>query len=216
MKRHNQANSNPDTRESLIAKICDASNDDAWTEFVRIYQPVVQRFIQRHGLQYADAAEVAQEVLSRVARSVETWDGDQQNSTFRGWLYRITRNQTIDFLRKQRVELAKATREECSLSQIAEMNSGFCSDSSEFQAEYEKELFHWAAEKIRPSFKATNWQAFWLSTVDGHSIEEVAKQLQLECGAVYVARSRIMARLSKLIQERMAETQGLPDDSGEH
>ena len=172
-------------------------------EFVDIYQPVIQRFIQRHGLQHADAAEVTQEVLSRVAKSITTWDGGQQPSTFRGWLYRITRNLTIDFLRKRKIELARTVGQPAGLGQIAELESV---ESVEFRAEYERQLFHWAAEKLKPAFKLQNWQAFWMSTVEGMPIEEVARRLELECGAVYVARSRIMARMAKLVQERKNET----------
>lgn len=221
MKRPNQPNENPkpdpdpDTRASLIGRICDSSNDDAWSEFARIYQPVVERFIQRHGLQYADAVEVAQEVLSKVVHSIESWDGDRENSSFRGWLYRITRNQTIDFLRKRKLEQARSLMHDGSLSQIAD-SALFCeaSESKNFQAEYERELFRWAAAKIEPSFKPSNWKAFWLSTVDGLPIDQVAQELNMDCGAVYVARSRIMARLSKMIQERVNETQGLSEDAG--
>jgi RNA polymerase sigma-70 factor (ECF subfamily) len=196
-------NSNPDTRVSLIARICETGDDDAWTEFVQIYQPVVQRFIQRHGLQYADAAEVTQEVLSGVARSIESFDRDKEKGTFRGWLYRITRNKTIDFLRKKNVERTRNAGQGFGVSQIADPGAD---ESVVFQAEYEKQLFHWAANKLKPTFKPRNWQAFWMSTVDGLSIEEVAEQLQVECGTVYVARSRIMARLSKMIQQRLSET----------
>lgn len=194
----------PETQISLIARMSDAGDDDAWSEFVQVYQPLVHRFIQRHGLQYADAVEVTQEVLSRVARSIKTWDPHHQHGTFRGWLYRITRNQTIDFLRKRRGEVAKATGEEVGLSQIADPTE---SESQVFQAEYEKQLFHWAAQKLKPTFKATNWKAFWMSTIDGMSIEEVAKELKIDCGIVYVARSRIMTRLSQLIRQRLNETQ---------
>lgn len=196
-------NSNPDTRVSLIARICDVDDEDAWTEFVQIYQPVVQRFIQRHSLQYADAAEVTQEVLTRVAKSIESWDGDQERSSFRGWLYRITRNKTIDFLRRTKRERSKHAGQDCGLSQFADPS---VSEANRFQAEYEKQLFHWAARKVRPSIKPVTWKAFWMSAVEGQAISDVAKRLNIKCGAVYVARSRIMARLSKLIQKRLNET----------
>ena len=62
------SNSDLDTRVTLIARMCDLGDDDAWTEFVQIYQPLVLRFVQRYGLQYADASEVTQEVLGRVAK----------------------------------------------------------------------------------------------------------------------------------------------------
>ena len=49
------AKPNPDTRARLIARICDLGNGDAWNEFASIYEPVILRFILRHGLQSADA-----------------------------------------------------------------------------------------------------------------------------------------------------------------
>ncbi|MFK7768580.1 MAG: RNA polymerase sigma factor [Mariniblastus sp.] len=205
-------NDNPETRASLIARICDSGDEDSWTEFVQIYQPVVQRFIQRHGLQYADAAEVTQEVLTRVAKSIESFDMKREKCTFRGWLYRITRNQAIDFLRKRSVDRSRNAGQDNGLSQFADPNLANASrvESNEFQAEYEKQLFHWAAEKVKPSFKPSNWQAFWLSTVEGIPIEKVADRLDIEVSAVYVARSRIMSRLSKLIQQRLSETSEQP------
>lgn len=200
--------SNPDTRVSLIAKLRDTSDDDAWSEFVQIYQPVVQRFIQKHGLQYADAAEITQEVLSKVARSIETWKPEQENATFRGWLYRLTRNQTIDFLRRRKSD-RQSQMQDAGLSQVAIPNSDSEAEK-EFRQEFEQQLFHWAADKLRPQFKPTNWQAFWLSTVEGKSVNEVAEALDIECSTIYVARSRIMARLSALIQQRLNETTSLP------
>ena len=197
--------SDPETRISLIARMRDMNDEEAWEEFVEVYQPLVQRFIQRHGLQYADAAEVTQEVLSRVAKSIESWEESHERSTFRGWLYRITRNLTIDFLRKRKVEGERLGKGDAGLSQVA--SSEDASKSQEFQAEYEKQIFYWAAERLKPSFKPENWQAFWLSTVEGHSIDEVSKQLKMDCGKIYVARSRIMSRLSRLVQKRLDETQ---------
>lgn len=197
-------NSNPDTRASLIARICDLGNDEAWHEFAYIYEPVIRRFIQRHGLQSADAEEISQEVLSRIVSSISTWNGGQQQSSFRGWLYRITRNLTIDFLRKRKTELAINAGQDAELTQIPTSDSS----SREFQAEYEKQIFHWAAEKLKPDFKAANWQAFWLSTVEGIPIEQVAQRLGMDCSAIYVARSRIMSRLAQLVQKHLKETHG--------
>ncbi len=199
------SNLDPETQLSLIVKIRDAGDEDAWSEFVQIYQPVVQRFVRRHGLQYADAVEITQEVLSRVAKSIESWDANHQKSTFRGWLYRITRNITIDFLRKKKIERQRMASSDAGLSQVADMGNN--DQSQEFEREFEKQVFYWAAEKLKPSFKPANWQAFWMSTIDGVPVIDVAKQLQMTPGNVYVARSRIMSRLSELVQARMAETQ---------
>ena len=58
----------PKTRPSLLLRIRDASDADAWGEFVEIYGPLVYRFARNRGVQHADAADLTQEVLGTVAR----------------------------------------------------------------------------------------------------------------------------------------------------
>ena len=66
----------PETRNSLIARLSRTEDAAAWAEFVELYQPVIERFVARRGLQYADAAEVTQEVLTKVATRVDSWCGN--------------------------------------------------------------------------------------------------------------------------------------------
>ena len=61
--------------------------------------------------------------------------------------------------------------------------------------------FRWAAEEIRGEFAPATWQAFWLTAVGGRPPKEVASELGLSVGAVYIARSRILARLRQRIEE---------------
>lgn len=193
----------PETRISLIGRLHDATDSEAWSEFVEIYQPMIHRIVQRRGLQYADAAEVTQDVLGRVSKAVANWNPDPDKGTFRGWLYRMTRNLTIDHVRRNKSPHMKRDSDtQFDLSQIAEPTAD---ESREFLAEYERQLFNWAAAQVQSSFKHENWQAFWLSTVDGISIQETSQQLGIPKGAIYVARSRVMAKIASVIRERIQE-----------
>jgi DNA-directed RNA polymerase specialized sigma24 family protein len=73
-----------------------------------------------------------------------------------------------------------------------------------FEAEYRKRLFHWAANEVMREFTPTSWAAFCRSAIDGSPPKEVATELQLSVGAVYIARSRVLARLKQIINERGA------------
>ena len=66
----------PNTRASLIARLSDADDVEAWQEFVQIYVPLLYRLARRKGLQHADAEETAQEVLISVSRAVHRWELD--------------------------------------------------------------------------------------------------------------------------------------------
>jgi RNA polymerase sigma-70 factor (ECF subfamily) len=66
-----------------------------------------------------------------------------------------------------------------------------------FDIERKREVLRWAAEKTRPQFKEETWRAFWLTGVEGESIEDVARLLGKSPGAVRIARCRVLARLKQ-------------------
>ena len=78
-------------------------------------------------------------------------------------------------------------------------------ESAYFDHEYRRETFRWAAAQIRNEFRDSTWQAFWRTCVVGQEIKQVASELKMTVGAVYVARSRVMARLRQKV-ERINDT----------
>ena len=85
------------TRSSLLVRIRDGENVQAWSEVVEIYSPVVFGFLRRQGLQDADAADVAQDAFRTVARSIGGFDCDRRQGSFRGWLRAVVRSRLSDF-----------------------------------------------------------------------------------------------------------------------
>ena len=73
-------------------------------------------------------------------------------------------------------------------------------DSAEWDAEYERRLFAWAAEQVRADFQDRTWQAFWQTAVEGRPARQVGEAIGMSAGAVYVARSRVLARLKEEVQ----------------
>ncbi|MFN6206242.1 MAG: RNA polymerase sigma factor [Planctomycetota bacterium] len=190
----------PDTRASLLLRLQQPDDERAWQEFVEIYQPLIERLVTRYGLQPADAQDISQEVLTRVAKAIPEWEHDPARGTFRGWLTRVTRNLTIEQLRPR----ARRPLTNPASGQLEQFQRDA---DSIFQLEQQRELFGWAARKARDQFVPTTWQAFWLTAVEQRSPSEVAEQLGLSTGAVYIARSRVMARLRELIEQTEFDSQ---------
>ncbi len=187
----------PKTRLSLILRLRHPDDAAAWQEFVEIYQPLVFRLARGRGLQEADALDTTQEVMTRVAKAINRWDASPNRGSFRGWISRITRNLVVDFLRsKNRRPLM------CDDDSIEDVIQSVPSSSAEtnlFDLEHERQVFAWAAEKVRHTVKPKSWQAFWLTAIENRPAEDVASELELSKGAVYIARSRVMAKLKQKV-----------------
>ena len=190
----------PDTRRSLLVRLRESRDDAAWAEFTGIYEPLIYRLARRRGFQDADARDLCQDVLRAVAGAIDRWDPDPKRGTFRGWLFRIARNLMLNYLASQRKH-ARGTGDS-DLHRLLESHLAVTpEDSVLFDTEYKRIVFRRAADSIQHEFAETTWQAFWLTGVEAVETREVARRLALSHGAVYIARSRVLARLKERVRE---------------
>jgi RNA polymerase sigma-70 factor (ECF subfamily) len=56
-------------------------------------------------------------------------------------------------------------------------------------------------EIVKSECDTKTWQAFWLTTVKHDSAADVAERLEMPVASVYQAKSRILARLRKRMEE---------------
>ena len=189
----------PITRASLLVRIRDPQDERAWGEFLEIYGPLVHRLARLKGFQDADAADLTQEVFRAVAAAIERWDPDPARGSFRGWLFRIARNLMVNLLISQRRH-PQGTGDSNMKLLLEAIPAPIGDESVLFDAEYRRQLFRWAAEHVRPEFREPTWQAFWQTAVEGKQAKEVAERLGQTVGSIYIARSRVLARIRSTIE----------------
>jgi RNA polymerase sigma factor (sigma-70 family) len=192
------------TRPSLIARLGDPADRAAWRQFVELYGGLVYGFARRRGLQDADAADLTQEVFLAVARAAGRWRFDRGRGSFRGWLHGITRHKIGKWLERRRRQPPGSGDTDARL-RLAEEPAPGPDAGADWEQEFRRRLFRLAAEQVRGGFAPATWEAFWLTAVEGRSGAAAAAALGLSVGAVYVARSRVLARLTERIRAMRAE-----------
>tara|TARA_R110002111_G_scaffold216687_1_gene279278 strand:+ start:137 stop:745 length:609 start_codon:yes stop_codon:yes gene_type:complete len=188
----------PETRVSLIARLQHPADDAAWDEFNGIYRPLIVRVARLKGLQHADAEDMAQEVLAAVRKSIKRFV-PHAKGTFRGWLRTITRNLVINHLTRAKGPVGSGdSNVQAMLQQVPA-----CDDPTAtlFDIELKRMRFRVAAEELKAEFNDPIWLAFWLTAVEGHSIADVAQQLEKSEGSIRMSRCRVMARLRDKVRK---------------
>lgn len=188
----------PETRQSLIVRLKDGRDQQAWCEFLEIYRPLVYRLAIGKGLQHADAEDVVQQVFASVAGALERWQPDSARARFRTWLSTIARHAILNVLTRRSADRASGEAIE------RELLSQQPSDDPNSQLlvlESRREIFQWAARRVRLEFAPTTWEAFWLTAVEGREVAEVTVLIGKKAGAIYAARSRVMRRLKEVVAE---------------
>jgi DNA-directed RNA polymerase specialized sigma24 family protein len=66
-----------------------------------------------------------------------------------------------------------------------------------WNTEYEQHLFARAVERVKQQFTEATWQAFRQTAIEGRKPRDVAETLGVSIGAVYIAKSRVQARLKE-------------------
>jgi RNA polymerase sigma-70 factor (ECF subfamily) len=183
----------PATRASLLVRLRDPLDAAAWGQFVDLYAPLIYGYVRKQGLQDADAADLCQDVLAAVAGAVGRLDYDPARGAFRNWLFTVVRRKLANW--------RAAQRRSSSLSLSHGLEQCQAPDTeADWQAEWDRRLFAWACEQIRPSVTAATWQAFWRTAFEDQPGKRVAADLGMSVAAVYLARSRVIARLKELIR----------------
>lgn len=92
-----------------------------------------------------------------IARSVEGWQDDGREASFRRWLNRVARNAVIKFMGRERRQTAAegGTDVLLRLEQLPDRDVVDATDN------YEHELFVWAVRQVRAEFRENSWRAIW-------------------------------------------------------
>jgi RNA polymerase sigma-70 factor (ECF subfamily) len=182
------------TPASLLQRLRSPTDQAAWVQFLHLYTPLLYYWARRLNLQGADAADLVQEVLLVLVRTLPEFDYDRHRS-FRGWMRTVLLNKW----RQQRRGANDPAGNGADLDQLPGPDA--FADLSD--NEYRGYLAGRALELMKAEFAPTTWRACWEFVVQGRPAAEVAAELGLAVGTVYAAKFRVLARLREQLSGLM-------------
>jgi RNA polymerase sigma-70 factor (ECF subfamily) len=199
------------TSLTLLARVRQ-SDKQAWGRLVQLYGPLVFEWCTRAGLKPVDAADLGQEVFTRVWTSFHTFRRDRPGDTFRGWLRVITKRQILDFWRRQQRQVNTQAAEP---AELANLHFEFPDeDDPEVLAQDRRRLYSRAVELLRSDFEPITVEVFWRVVVQGEAPVDVAALLKVSVNSVYIAKSRVLSKLrAELSDEVDSARDGVRQDS---
>ena len=191
------------TSQSLLERLHDRGDTQAWGRLPNVYEPWLRGWLSRHQLQPADVEDVLQDVLLVVSEKLAVFAHNGRPGAFRTWLRTILTQRVRHFLRGQRNRLAVLSPQPL-MDWLAQFEDAASDLSRQWDLEHDQQLARRLLASIREEINPTIWQVFQMLVLEDRPVAEVARHFGLTANAVYIARSRVMARLRE-------EARGLMD-----
>jgi RNA polymerase sigma-70 factor (ECF subfamily) len=193
---------NLSTRLSMFGDLADPDRrKDGWARFFQRYQPLLLTWCRKQNLQAADADEVTGRVLERLARKLPEFQYDPARR-FRAYLRVVVANAVNDY----RAELGQPGHRgsgnpdaQQALGQLAAPES-LDGISVELDGHLTRAMdqARQVTERVKAAVDEKTWLAFYRTAVEGRPAPEVARELGIKVGNVYVYRNRVAKRLREL------------------
>jgi RNA polymerase sigma-70 factor (ECF subfamily) len=176
------------TNPSLLLRLRDVRDRQAWALFVEVYGPLIFSYCRRKKLQDSDSADVSQEVLTRLSKALTSFEYQPESGRFRDWLGQVTHRELLQFWKRQGRTNAMHATDGHDAIQSAE-------DTKNWDEHFHSELLRLAFARIRTEFEHDTWLIFEQLWFEDKQPAEVASFFEINLGSVYVAKSRVLKKL---------------------
>jgi RNA polymerase sigma-70 factor (ECF subfamily) len=192
--------SDTQTSYTLLTRVRDVSDQQAWQEFVECYAPKIFLWCRRFHLQESDASDITQEVLVKLVGAMQSFVYDPARGTFRGWLKTITTNAVHDLGRTwQRDGRPGGDERLVQLMQSLEDPEAVRALEEVIEGAHRQQILQEAETQVALRVQSHTWKAYQLTAVEERPAAQVARDLQMPISEVYVAKSRVLKMLRETI-----------------
>lgn len=185
-----------DTSLSLLARIRQSGDSGDWNRLVELYAPLLRRWLRSYEVSGADADDLVQEVLTVLSQELPNFNHNERTGAFRSWLRKILVHRLRNYWRGRR-QHPPGKGGSSLLEQLHQLEDETSQLSRVWNEQHDREVIARLMELVRPRFEPKTWEAFYRQVYGGQRPDQVAAELEMPFGSVYVARSRVLSALRR-------------------
>jgi RNA polymerase sigma factor (sigma-70 family) len=196
------------TTTALLAALHDCSNAAAWEAFDRRYRPILMGFGRSCGLAENDAAELAQATIVRFVEQYREDKYDRSRGRLGAWLVTIARYRLLDMRRKtQSMHLVQSESAVVNLDDDRSV-------ADAYESQRRLAILREALQELQKNSKTDQKtiRAFELLYYHGMAVQAVASDLGMQVQDVYLAKSRVAARIRDIVARIETEYEETPGE----
>lgn len=189
------------TRPSLLLRLRDHADREAWTIFDGLYRPLLYRYARQRGLAHDDAEDVTQACLESISAHIRGFDYNPSLGRFKSWLRTLVNNRVRNQFRRRREKPADP-------AMMADAPEGSATPDEAFEQVWLQEHLWHCLNDLKRTVDPTTYAAFVAYVIEERPAEDICREFNLQPNNLYT----IKWRLTQKVADRMREL--THDDAG--
>jgi RNA polymerase sigma factor (sigma-70 family) len=188
--------SDPTMQFAAVDRQTDSVGDrDSWEEFYQVYDVLIRRFIIARGVRGADVDDCLQQVWTDIANRLTKFQITSE-AGLRSWIFTLVRSRSTDMFRRK--------NREASVSLSKSLEDGFDPVSREadptarYDQEFDAAVVQTLVMKLESEVSKLNFEIFRLRSLEGASVSETAKEVEVTVEQVRYRHHRTMQKLKAI------------------
>ena len=181
------------TRATLLIRLRNKHDDESWEEFTNYYSSYVFAVLKGMGVEFSELEDMSQSILLKLWKSLPDFEYKPEKGSFRSWLCTVIRRSVYNYFRdkKKTSEIISEESVKADVEKIAE---------KEWMIHIATLAWDSIADEFSESVKET-----YIRLSNGELAEEIAKDLNISRGTVYVYKERVQKALRKEVRRLNTE-----------
>lgn len=181
------------TRASLLIRVRNPADTQAWTEFHALYSPLLYQYARARGLGEQDAEDVRSACYEVLIRQLPHFNYDQQKGGFKAWLRVLAERRVYDLLRKRKDVLATPEK-------LAAIPDNGPETAQLWETHWEEQQLRYAMRKAKDLVTAETYEVFRQLVEEHRTVPQVCQALNLNANQVYKAKARVLTQIREIIE----------------